>query len=132
MAYETFKRTKIRASTPTVSVKPDGRIAINAAAVRILIDAGVKSVLLLWDRANSTMAIKAVAKSDKNGYAVSFTGTHSGSLRAKSFLTHIGWNAAQRETLPALWNYTEKMLEVALPPIYVGSTKSAEPRRKVG
>jgi hypothetical protein len=131
MAYELFKRTAIRISTPTVAVTPQGRVIINAAAVRILVEAGVKSVLLLWDRATNKMAIKAAPKGDKNAYAVSFTSKSSGSLRAKAFWAYIGWSAPRRETLPAVWNEMDKMLEVALPPQYVGSAKSAESRRKV-
>ena len=46
MAYEVFKRTGVRVEEPALSLVPDGRIALNAAAVRVLTQAGVKSVLL--------------------------------------------------------------------------------------
>lgn len=117
MPYEVFKRTAVRVGTPTVAITPDARLAINAAAVRIFVEAGVRSVLLLWDNRSSKIALKAAPKGDKNAYVVSITpDRHSGTLRAKSFLTHIGWTGRQRETFPALWDEQEKMLEVALPP----------------
>jgi hypothetical protein len=125
MGYEVFKRTGVRVESPTLSLLPDGRITINAAAVRILIQAGVKTVLLLWDRSNNRMALKAASRADKSTYAVSIApGSHSGSLRAKLFLVHIGWNAPSRQTLPAVWNEKEKMFEVSLPPQYLGLGKT--------
>jgi hypothetical protein len=129
MGYEVFTRTGVRVESPTVSLVPDGRITINAAAVRILIQAGVKTVLLLWDKANNRMALKAASRADKNTYAVSMTGHHSGSLRARLFLVHIGWNAPNRQTLPAVWDEKEKMFEVSLPSQFLGSGKTVLARR---
>jgi len=118
-----------RGYSPTVALVPDGRITINAAAVRILTQAGVKAVLLLWDKVNNRMALKASSRADKSTYAVSMTGHHSGSLRAKLFLVHIGWNAPNRQTSPAVWDEKEKMFEVSLPPQYLGSGKTVLARR---
>lgn len=131
MAYEVFKRTGARVEEPSLSLVPDGRIALNAAAVRVLVEAGVKSVLLLWDKVNNKLALKAAARGDKNTYAVSIVrDKYSGSLRAKAFLNHIGWSAPKRTMLPATWNEKEKMFEVMLPAEYVGCTKSGDPKRK--
>jgi hypothetical protein len=116
MAYEVYERTGTRVETPTLSITLDRRLVINAAAVRVFVDAGVRSVLLLWDRANHRIALKAAQKGDKNAYAVSIAeGSSSGSLRGKSFLDRIGWKARKREVLPAIWNQRERMLEVTLP-----------------
>ena len=116
MAYEVFKRTGARVETPTLSIVPDGRIAVNAAAARIFIEAGIKWVLLLWDPPNHRLAVKATQKGDKNSYAVSIApASHSGSLRAKSFLSYIGWKARKREMIPATWNEKERMFEAVLP-----------------
>jgi hypothetical protein len=116
MSYEVFRRTNVRASEPALSLVPDGRIALNAAAVRKLADAGVKSVLLLWDQDKRKIALKAAAKGDKNAYAVSVVrGTYSGSLRAMSFLNHIGWRVPKRTLLPATWDEKERMFEITLP-----------------
>ncbi len=95
-------------------------MVINAAAARLLIEAGVKSVLLLWDKANHKMAVKAAQKGDKNAYAVSLSpDKYSGSLRAKAFVAHIGWRAPRREMLLATWNAKEKMFELTLPEKYL-------------
>jgi len=115
MAYEVFKRTGTRIKTPTLSIVPDGRIAINAAAVRIAKEARVKSVLLLWDPTNHRLGIKVTQRDDGNSYALSISSPHSGSLRAKSFLSYIGWKARRRETVSATWNEKERMFEATLP-----------------
>jgi hypothetical protein len=120
MAYEVYARSRVRADAPTVSIRPDGRIAINAAATRILAAAGIKSVLMLWDKQSYRMAIKSASKSDKNAYVVSYAPEgHSCTLRAKGFFSYVGWVAPQRETLPASWNESERMFEVMLPPAFL-------------
>jgi hypothetical protein len=121
VAYEVSRRTGVRVDGPTLSIIPDGRIGVNAAAARILVEAGVKSVFLLWDKANHRIAAKSAPKNDKNAYSVSITTSHNGSIRAKQFLSHIGWNASTRETLPATWNEKEKMFEVTLPERYLAT-----------
>lgn len=125
MAYELFKRTGVRVDSPAISVTPDGRMVLNAAASRAVAASGSKYVTLLWDKGNHQMAVKATTKGDRNGYAVSLSpDKHSGSLRARSFMRHIGWNAAQRELLPATWNEKERMFEVSLPLRCLGSKES--------
>ena len=132
MAYEVFRRTGVRVEEPALSLVPDGRIALNAAAVRVLNGAGVKSVLLLWDKTSHRVALKAASKGDKNAYAVSIVrDSHSGSLRAKAFLAHIGWSAPKRTMLPAVWNEKEKMFEIILPEEYVTPTTNSDTRRKL-
>jgi hypothetical protein len=131
MAYEVFTRTAVRVEEPTISLVPDGRMAFNAAAVRILIEAGVTSVLLLWDKSNYKVALKAATKADKNSYAVSIVrASHSGSLRVKSFLHHIGWNAPKRTMLPMKWRERDRMFELTLPREYVGSEMSRGLKQK--
>lgn len=130
MAYEVFQRTAVRVEKPTLAVTPDGRIALNAAAFRIFKKAGVLSVLLLWDRANYKLALKAAPKADKNAYAIS-ANRQSGTLAGKLFLGYIGWSAPKRILVDAVWNEKEKMLEVTVPPQYVGSApKTGERIRK--
>jgi hypothetical protein len=115
MAYEVFKRSVARVETPTVAIVPDGRIAINAAAVRLFQAAKISSVVLLWDEKNHRMAIKASRRGDRNAFIVSFSRGHSGVIRALSFLGHIGWKADQRRRLDAVWNDKEQMIEVVVP-----------------
>jgi hypothetical protein len=129
MAYEVFNRTKIRIDTPTVSIVADGRIVLNSAAARTLSSRGIRFVLLLWDSAIHTIALKAAAKGYRDAFAVSL-GNHSGSLRAKSFLAHIGWNAPVRQTLPAVWNENDKRFEVMLPPAFLRPPGTVEKQPK--
>ena len=128
MAYEVFRKTRVRSGAPAISIVPDGRIGLNATAVRILVGAGIKSVNLLWDKANHKIAVKAAHKSDKDSFAVSVTAKSSGSIRAKSFINHIGW-AAKRETLPATWSEKDGMFEVVLPERYLGLGNTSDPEK---
>jgi hypothetical protein len=131
MGYEIFKRTSIRVDEPALSLVPDGRIAFNAAAVRVLEQAGVKSVQLLWDSKNNRMALKAVPKGDKNAFAVSAVrNSHSASLRAKSFLIHIGWNAPKRTLFPATWDEKNGMFEIVIPQKFIIPAASRDQKLK--
>lgn len=131
MAYEVYERTKTRVDAPMLSITIDKRIVINAAAVRIFLEAGVRSVVLLWDRANHRVALKAAQKGDKNAYAVSITaGSHSGSLRAKSFLDYLGWKGRKREMIAATWNHKERMLEATVPLEHLESERWGVSRAK--
>jgi hypothetical protein len=116
MAYEIFKRTGIRVEEPTVAITPRGTIVFNAATSRIMAGAGVRAVLLLWDKGASKLAFKAASKKDRDAFVVSVaSGRSSASLKAKSFLTYVGWQSKKRESLSATWNEKEKMLEITLP-----------------
>jgi hypothetical protein len=103
-----------------LAITPTGRIAVNAEACRVLRDAGVKQVVLLWDPQRKKMAMRGTAKADKHGFAITFGGS-SGTIGAKSFLRHVGWSASRRVTLPASWNASARMFEVVLPPEHVHS-----------
>jgi hypothetical protein len=115
MAYELFHRTNTRVDTPTLAITVSGRIALNAAAVRILVAIGAKSVLLFWDKENRKLAMKAVHEKDRNAFVVSIVRNTSAKLWAKSFLAHIGWSAPRRETMAATWDAQKEMFEVTLP-----------------
>lgn len=124
MAYEVFQRLTTRIDNPTLSIVPDGRITLNAGASRVLSGAGIKTVELLWDKSRLRIALKASTKGNKNAYAVSFNGGNgSASLRAKSFVSHIGWIAPRRVRLPAVWDEKSKMLEASLPRQYIRSQR---------
>ena len=134
MAYEKFARTSVRVGTPTLSLVQDGRITVNASACRLLAGAGVKAAVLLWDESTHRIALKAAPKGDRDAFAISMSGLHSGTLRAKSFLTYIGWNAPRRQTIPATWNQSEKMLEAMLPPGFLKARPSwrGKPKGRAG
>ena len=120
MAYEMYQRTSTRVETPSLSIVPDGRIALNAASARTIHAAGVNTVVLLYDRVARKIALRATHRSDKNGYAVTFApDRHSATLRAKSFVMHIGWTSTRRIPLAASWDAQQKMLEALVPPEYL-------------
>jgi hypothetical protein len=124
MAYEVFMRSVVRVKQPTLSLVPDGRITLNAAATRALAEANVRFVLLLWDKASDKIAIKAAPKGDKNAYTVSFShNRQASSLRAKLFMSHIGWSLPKRQMLPATWDKDNKLLEAVLPQGHFGLRK---------
>jgi hypothetical protein len=116
VAYEVFQRTRIRVGEPTISITPKGTVVFNAAASRLMAAAGIKALLLLWDKSTNKFAVMAALKSDKNAFVFSLTpGRSSGSLKAKSFLNYIGWQAKTRKSFPANWHEKTKMLEITLP-----------------
>jgi hypothetical protein len=120
VAYETFERRSVRVDNPAITVRPEGRIAINAAASRLLEKAGVKAVRILWDKATCGLALQATEKGDKIAYSIAFGGgTRSASLTVKSFFHHIGWSSERRQTVPARWNEQKKMLEATLPSRFI-------------
>jgi hypothetical protein len=115
MAYQVFHKTATRVETPALTIRASAKIAINAAATRILVAAGVRSVLLLWDSSSRKIALKAAPKGDKNAFLISIPHSrNAGSVRAKTFLRHIGWKASQPVRFAATWNEKEKMLEIEL------------------
>jgi hypothetical protein len=133
VAYETFERTTVRVDEPVLTVAPlrDGRIALNAAASRLLEGAGVKAVKILWDKTTCGIALQAARKSDTNAYSISFGDrVHQATLSAKTFLLYIGWCADRRQTVPATWNEQQKMLEAQLPSSFVGNAGKKDTTRK--
>ena len=122
MPYEMFKGKAVRVTTPALSITPGGRVAFNAPACRLLLEARTKTVMILWDEAQNRMAVQAAPKGETNSFTVTFTGRNSATFAAKAFLRHIGWNATKRELLPTTWNAGEKMFEACLPAKHVAGT----------
>jgi hypothetical protein len=119
VAYETFERSSVRVEDPMLSVRPDGRITLNAAASRLFQAAGVKAVRILWDKIRCGIALQGVSKGDKNSYTVSFSRGRSASITPKAFLTYIGWTSTKLQTVPARWEPKQKLLEAELPSKFV-------------
>lgn len=134
MAYETFERQSLRVEDPALVVAPlpDARIGLNAAATRLLQNAGVKAVRVLWDKTTCGIALQAVEKGDQNSYSLVFgRAGRQTVLSGKAFLRHIGWSSDSRQTVPAKWDAQRKMLEATLPSRFVGKhEKKKEVRRE--
>jgi hypothetical protein len=117
MAYETFERRNVRVEETALAVDPSGRLALNAASSRALVEARVKAVRILWDKQTCRIALQAARKGDKDAYSIAFgSGSRSSTVTAKAFLRYIGWSADRRQIVPARWNAQQKMLEAELPP----------------
>jgi len=120
MAYELFQRKAVRVESPTLAITTTGRIVVNAAGCRILREAALKRVMLLWDGSGRRLAVKGATRGEKHAFAISFSPDgSSGNLSAVTFLRHIGWRAAERVTLPASWSQADKMFEVVVPTRYL-------------
>jgi hypothetical protein len=125
MAYETFERKAIRVEDPALTMRPEGRIAFNAAASRLLENADVRTVRILWDKTTCGLAVQAAPKGDSNSYSVAFSRSRSATVTAKLFFQYIGWSSADRQTIPARWDERRKMMETNLPPKFVANTVRA-------
>lgn len=131
MAYETFERRAVRVEEMMMAFDPSGRIALNAASSRALLQAGVKAVTILWDKDTCGIALQAARKGDMNAYAIAFGGaSRSSTVSAKAFLRYIGWSPARRQTVPARWNEQTRMLEATLPSGWVGKSRRKEAKRE--
>ena len=120
MAYEKFERTSVRVEAPTLSVISAGRIGFNAAACRVLEQNAVRSVVILWDKSAHAIALQPAPKGDRDSYAITFARDgHAATFAAKAFLKHIGWSSKERQTVPATWNPSQRVLEAKLPAKYL-------------
>jgi hypothetical protein len=131
VAYEIFERNSVRVESPTLTVRPEGRIACNAAASRFLKNAGVTSVRILWDKNNCGIALLATDIRDDNSYSVVFSPSRSAIVSAKAFLRHIGWSSNRRQTVPATWDRARRMLEAELPIRFVSSVSLSTPSEEL-
>jgi hypothetical protein len=123
VAYEVFERRVIRVEQPVLSVLPDGRLTLNAAATRLVQKAGIRTVRILWDKLSCGIALQPCEKGDKNSYTIAFSRGRSASISLKAFLTFIGWSCNRRQPVSARWNPQQKMLEAVLPSRFVGKRK---------
>jgi hypothetical protein len=133
VAYETYERTSVRVEEPVLTIAPirDGRIALNAAAARLLQQAGVKLVRILWDKTTCGIALQAAKKNDTNAYSISLgKNFRQATLSAKTFLRYIGWSSHRRQTVPAKWDEGGRMLEATLPSQFVGVQPKKEIKRE--
>jgi hypothetical protein len=114
MAYEVFVRKARRTGTPSASFQTSGRIALNAAATKILTDLAVEMVLLLWDPVAKKVGIRPAFKKDQKSYKLSRTGKGNGAgFSAVTFFEHIGFDhTKETKSFPAEWNSETQMFEI--------------------
>jgi hypothetical protein len=131
VAYEVVERSFIRVETPALTLSPsNAKIVLNAAATRIMADAGVKHVNLLWDKTTHAVAVRDAPKQDPNAYALSIhANNRQSAVAAVAFFRHIGWNSTKRITVEATWNAATRMLEATIPQEYLAKKKVESLRR---
>ena len=134
MPYEIFVHKQHRIQSPAVSIHPAGRIYFNQEATSQLQTAGVKRVLVLWDKEHFRLGLKVATKSDKRAYNIAFSHKGSGAtITAKQFLKWINYDTSPGTlSIEAAWNDKEKMFEVTIPREKVGKTGSARSHKDGG
>lgn len=132
MPYEVFTRKQHRIQSPAVSIHPAGRMYFNQEATSQLQAAGVKRILLLWDKEHCRLGLKSATKSDKRAYNIAFSYKGSGAgVTAKQFLKWINYDTTPGTlTIEAEWNDKEKMFEVTIPREKVGKETSSKEKGK--
>jgi hypothetical protein len=115
VAYELFTTKAIRLGSPSLTISPDGRVALNADAGDLL-KPGVKFVQILWDAKAYRVALRPLIKPGESSYKLYIKrgkrGTH---FSARTFLRYIGWNLSKSATIPIAWNEKENVFEASLP-----------------
>jgi len=120
MPYETYNRKTDKPIVPpflTIRRPNDtpgfARMTLNVTAMRILHDAKIDAVALLWDKENYRIALRAVPADDPLAFRISpGRKNFQGNVSAAGFLRYIGFHidpAAVR--LRVSWNPAKRMLE---------------------
>lgn len=113
MAFEVFEgRGRTASGTPTVSIRKNGALALNAAAL----DAWFKGqdyAVLMYDPDTKRIGVRPVAEKSKSAYKLQRVG-QGGHVNAKSFLTHYTIDHAKSQSFPAEWDEQAKAVVAAL------------------
>jgi hypothetical protein len=130
MPYEIFTRKIPRMGTPTLGFSKIGQITFNQSASRILQKEAVEYVLLLWDGAANTIAMKSTSnKKDPRAYRIRYNDKGNGaSFSAKTFLDYIGLDLSERRTFPVELNPNNEMFVEAQIPESFFNRKQPQPR----
>jgi hypothetical protein len=114
--YKIYPRNLARASSPVISATKLGRITLNAAAARILVEKRVENVFLLWDADARKFALKPTPSPDATAYQLRFAPENAGAgFSAKPFLRLIGYDFEETIALRTEWLEADGILEVTLP-----------------
>jgi hypothetical protein len=102
-----------------------------SAAARLLEQAGVKAVRILWDKSTCGIALQAAKKGEQNSYSLVFgRKSRQATFSGKAFLRYIGWSSNHRQTVPARWDGQQKLLEAELTTRFVGVREKKEIQRE--
>jgi hypothetical protein len=117
MAYQLYTIKSTRLGSPTLTIKADGRVSLNADAGDLMSRAGAKFVQILWDAESRMVALRPLVKQGESSYKLLVRpGKRRGTaFSALTFLRHIGWDLSKSATVSISWNEKEKILEASLP-----------------
>lgn len=116
MAYERFENKSKRFGEPSLTIRIDGRIRLNAAAVQLLKTKAVTQVWILWDPELLKLALKPARSADKTAYKLTFSKEQNmADIGAKAFIRHLGWTSAESFSTTVSWNDKEGLLETDKP-----------------
>lgn len=116
MPWEVYEKVVRRSTSPMLTISKLGRLSFNAPAADVLTKHGMTHVLLLWDKTEHRIGIRAVAKKDSRSYILHFApkNAHAG-FAAKTFLDHISYDFSHTKGFPCEWNEKELTYEVTIP-----------------
>jgi hypothetical protein len=119
MTFEKFDRKSSRKTGPSLSVRTDGRMRLNAEATRKLLDLGITRLDLLWDRKGARIGLKRAPDDDQTSYKLTFSKEkNSADLAVKAFFRHIELQPKTKIDLALEWNEVEEMFQAKLPKDY--------------
>jgi hypothetical protein len=99
VAYELFTTKAIRLGSPSLTISPDARVALNADAGDLL-GAGARFVQILWDAKAHKVALRPLAKPVESSYKLYIKGGKRGRhFSARSFLRFISSKTPAASTL---------------------------------
>jgi hypothetical protein len=116
--YEVFTRKTPRMGSPVMSFSKIGQITFNQTAARVLQNATIEHVLLMWDADERKVALKSTSsKKDQRAYRIRYAEKgNGGNFSAKTFMDYIGIDYSQRRGIPIEINPNHEMfIEVKLP-----------------
>ncbi len=120
VGFELFEQKLRRLNPPVVRIHPGQQKFIgNIELGRILREADVQAVLILWDQGNQRVAFQAVSPGTKNAFTVTRGTLGQPIVTARGLLKRLGWSAKKTLAFPATWNPVERMVELTLPAEYV-------------
>jgi hypothetical protein len=123
MGYEIYeKEFPTKSTSPTITISPAGRCALNRAAAEMFHKEAVENVLLLWDKDAFKFAIRPITKKDSRSFSIRYSQKDKASkivtgaaFSGIMFLKHIGYDFSTTKIYPLKWSVNEAIFEVELP-----------------
>lgn len=120
MGYEIYeKEFPTKSTSPTMTISPLGRCALNRAAAAMFHKEAVENVLLLWDKDAHKFAVRPITKKDSRSFAIRYSqkdkAVTGAAFSGVMFLRHIGYDFSTTKTYPVKWSANESIFEIELP-----------------